>query len=71
MDRNRIEGAAEKAKGAVKDATGRIIGNDRLRAEGKMDKAKGEVKEAAGKIADKAREAIDRGLQAVRRASKH
>ena len=71
MDKNRIEGAADKAKGSLKDATGKVIGNDRLRAEGQMDKAKGEVKEAAGKAADKVREGIDRTSEAFRHASKH
>lgn len=49
MDRNRIEGAADKAKGAAKDATGKVIGNDRLRAEGKIDKAGSDAVRQASK----------------------
>jgi uncharacterized protein YjbJ (UPF0337 family) len=30
MDREHIKGATEKAKGAVKDAAGKLIGNERL-----------------------------------------
>lgn len=57
MDKNRISGAADKAKGTIKETAGKVLGNDRLRAEGMADKAKGEVKQKAGEIADKARDA--------------
>jgi uncharacterized protein YjbJ (UPF0337 family) len=52
MDKNRVEGAGDKAKGAVKDAAGKVTGDEKLQAEGKMDKAKGAVKETVGKAAD-------------------
>lgn len=71
MDRNRIEGAADKAKGSIKDATGKVLGNERLRAEGQADKIKGEVKETAGKVADKVREDIDRASKSLREHAKH
>ena len=35
------KGAADKAKGAVKEAAGKVTGSDKLVAEGKVDKAKG------------------------------
>lgn len=71
MDKNRIEGQADKAKGHIKDTAGKVLGNDRLRAEGEVDKAKGHVKETAGKAADAAREGIDRTSEAFRKSSKH
>jgi uncharacterized protein YjbJ (UPF0337 family) len=52
MDKNRVEGAGDKAKGTVKDAAGKVTGDDKLQAEGKIDKAKGAVKDAVGKVAD-------------------
>lgn len=63
MDKNRIEGAADKAKGAIKETVGKVVGNDRLRAEGAADKAKGAVKETAGKVADKARDAVHKATK--------
>ena len=71
MDKNRIEGNLDKAKGSVKDAAGKIMGNDRLRAEGQADKVKGEVKDAAGKTADAARHVVDRVSDTISNASKH
>ncbi len=40
MDKNRISGAADKAKGSIKENAGKVLGDDRLRAEGMADKAK-------------------------------
>ena len=52
MDKNRIEGAADKAKGALKQAAGKLTGDAKLTAEGKMDKAKGAAKSAIGGAKD-------------------
>jgi uncharacterized protein YjbJ (UPF0337 family) len=71
MDKNRIEGAADKAKGAVKETAGKVLGNDRLRAEGEGDKIKGSVKEAAGQAADAARDGVNKASDAFHQASKH
>ena len=48
MDREHVKGAADKAKGAIKEATGKITGDKELQTEGKLDKAKGSVHNAAG-----------------------
>jgi uncharacterized protein YjbJ (UPF0337 family) len=52
VDKNRVSGAGDKAKGAVKEAAGKITGDAKLKAEGKADKAKGSVKNAVGGAAD-------------------
>ncbi|HEY4123748.1 MAG TPA: CsbD family protein [Rhizomicrobium sp.] len=70
MDKNTVSGAADKAKGAVKEAVGKTFGDDRLRAEGQADKAKGEVKQAAGKVADAARDAVNRTSDAFNKSTK-
>ncbi len=56
MDKDRIEGAAKQAKGAVKDAIGKVTGDTKLQAEGKADKAEGKVQNAVGGAKDKLRE---------------
>lgn len=71
MDKNRIEGNADKIKGEIKDKAGKVLGNDRLRAEGQADKAKGEIKDTAGKAADVARHTIDKTSDTISNASKH
>jgi uncharacterized protein YjbJ (UPF0337 family) len=55
VDKNRVEGAGDKAKGAVKEAAGKLTGDSKLKAEGKADKAKGAVKSAVGGLADAAK----------------
>ena len=57
MDKEHIKGAADKAKGAVKDAAGKLTGDKQMQAEGKIDKAKGAAREALGDAKDAARRA--------------
>jgi uncharacterized protein YjbJ (UPF0337 family) len=57
MDREHVKGAADKVKGAVKDAAGKVTGDEKMQAEGKMDKAKGAARTAAGDAKDTARDA--------------
>ena len=52
MDKEHIKGAADKAKGGVKDAVGKMTGDKELQAKGKMDKAKGEIHKAVGDAKD-------------------
>lgn len=60
MSENRIKGAAHKAAGAVKEATGKAVGNDRLRAKGAAEKVAGTVQNKVGKGQDKLGAAIRR-----------
>ncbi|MDJ0386204.1 CsbD family protein [Streptomyces sp. G-G2] len=46
------KGAMDKAKGKVKEATGKATGNDRMAAEGKIDQAKGKTKESMADAKD-------------------
>jgi uncharacterized protein YjbJ (UPF0337 family) len=57
MDKEHVKGAADKAKGAIKDAAGKLMGNKKLQAEGKFDKAKGSARSALGDAKDAARKA--------------
>jgi uncharacterized protein YjbJ (UPF0337 family) len=57
MDREHVKGAAEKAKGAIKDTAGKITGDKELQTEGKLDKAKGEAHKIAGDVKDAVRKA--------------
>jgi uncharacterized protein YjbJ (UPF0337 family) len=56
MDKDRIEGAGKRAKGAVKDAAGKVLGDKKLQTEGKADKVEGKVQNAFGGAKDKLRE---------------
>ena len=57
MDKDRIKGSADQTKGAIKDATGKLIGDDKLRAEGKVDKLKGKLESTLGGAKDTVRDA--------------
>jgi uncharacterized protein YjbJ (UPF0337 family) len=59
MDRQHVKGAAEKAKGTIKETVGKLTGNEKLRAEGKLEKAKG----AAHKVAGDVKEAAHHGAK--------
>ena len=52
MDKNRIEGSVKQTKGAVKEATGKVLGDAKLTAEGKEDKADGKIQNALGGLKD-------------------
>jgi len=52
MNKDRIEGSAEQAKGAVKETAGKALGDRKLEAEGKTDKAAGKVQNAVGDLKD-------------------
>lgn len=55
--REHVKGAVDKAKGAMKDAAGKLVDDKKLRAEGKLDKAKGAAHEAPGDAKDAAKRA--------------
>ena len=52
MDKDRIEGSAEQAKGKVKEVAGKVTGDAKLEGEGKADQVKGKVQNAVGGIKD-------------------
>jgi uncharacterized protein YjbJ (UPF0337 family) len=55
MDREHVKGAADKAKGSIKETAGKVTGDKELQSEGKVDKAKGDIHNAAGDVKDAAR----------------
>jgi len=55
MSNDRVEGAAHKAGGAIKEAAGKVTGNIGLQAKGTAEKVAGSVQNAAGKAEDKAK----------------
>ena len=57
MDKDRIEGIGHQAKGAVKDAAGKLMGDKKMEAEGKAEKAAGKVQNAIGGAKDAVRDA--------------
>jgi uncharacterized protein YjbJ (UPF0337 family) len=50
--RNKARNATQKVKGQVKEAAGRVTGDERLEAEGRADKTKANLKQAGEKVKD-------------------
>ena len=50
--KDRIAGSAKQAKGAVKEAVGKVTGDAKLQSEGKSDKVAGKVQNTVGGIKD-------------------
>ena len=59
MDKDRINGSANQAKGAVKETVGKALGDTKLQTEGTADKIKGKVQSAVGGAKDAARDLRD------------
>jgi uncharacterized protein YjbJ (UPF0337 family) len=59
MDKDRIKGAAEQAKGSVKETFGKATGDTKTEAEGKAEKVAGKAQSAVGGAKDKLKESID------------
>ena len=59
MDKDRIEGSAKQAGGAIKETAGKALGDKKMEAEGTAKKTEGKVQNAAGGLKDKVREMVD------------
>ena len=55
MDKDRIKGSAQQAKGAVEKAVGRATGDAKMQAEGEADKTAGRIRNAVGGLKDAVR----------------
>lgn len=55
MDKDRIKGSFDQAKGLVKEGVGKMTGDEKLEAEGKADKVSGKIKNTVGGIKDTVR----------------
>ncbi len=58
MDKDRIQGSFDQAKGKMKEAAGHMTGDEKLKTEGKADQVKGKVENTVGSAKDKIRETL-------------
>lgn len=59
MNKDRIQGSAEQAKGKIKETVGKATGDAKLQGEGKADQVAGKFQNAVGGMKDAAREALE------------
>jgi uncharacterized protein YjbJ (UPF0337 family) len=57
MDKDRTAGIGHKIKGSIKEAAGKVSGDQKLEAEGKTEKTVGKVQNAVGGVKDSIRQA--------------
>lgn len=59
MNKDRVEGSFEQAKGKVKEVAGKAAGDSKLEAEGKGQQVAGKVQNTIGGIKDSVKEATE------------
>jgi uncharacterized protein YjbJ (UPF0337 family) len=52
VDKDRIQGSAEQAKGKAKEWAGKVTGDSKTESEGKGEQVKGKVRNTVGGIKD-------------------
>lgn len=55
VDKDRIKGSAQQAKGTAKEAAGKVLGDKKLETEGSAEKVAGKVQNAVGGLKDAVR----------------
>ncbi len=55
-DHDRVEGAAKNLGGNIKEAAGKLTGDEKLKAEGRAEQIEGKVQNAVGGLKDTLRE---------------
>ena len=60
VDKDRVEGSAKNLGGKVKEAAGKLTGDEKLKNEGRADQVSGKVQNVVGGLKDKIRENLDK-----------
>lgn len=64
MNKDQVKGRADQTVGKIKEAAGKLVGNERLQGEGMAEQAKGKVQTVFGDskehAKDKAKNIIDK-----------
>ena len=55
-DHDRVEGAAKNMGGEIKEAAGKLTGDEKLKADGRADQAEGKIQNAVGGLKDTLRD---------------
>ena len=60
MDEDRLKGVGKKVSGSIKEAVGKVTGDQKTQAEGATEKAAGKVQNTVGSAKDTVRNAVDK-----------
>jgi uncharacterized protein YjbJ (UPF0337 family) len=59
MDKDRVGGIGKQVAGSIKEAVGKVTGDQETQAEGTAEKAAGKVQNTVGGVKDKVRDATN------------
>ena len=59
MNKDRVEGSIEQAKGKAKEIAGKVTGDSKLESEGKAQKFAGKVQNTVGGIKDAVKQSVE------------
>ena len=59
MNKDRIKGSFEQAKGKAKEVAGKVTGDTKLETEGKAQQVAGKVQNTVGGMKDAVKEAVE------------
>jgi uncharacterized protein YjbJ (UPF0337 family) len=58
MNKDRIQGSLDQAKGKIKEVAGKAAGDSKLETEGKAEQFSGKIQNAVGGFKDAVKEAV-------------
>lgn len=58
MNKDQVKGRTEQAKGSIKEAAGKVVGNKNLQGEGKLDKVAGKLQARYGDMKQDVKDAV-------------
>jgi uncharacterized protein YjbJ (UPF0337 family) len=59
MNKDRIQGSVEQAKGKAKEIAGKVTGDTKLESKGKAQKVGGKIQNTVGGMKDTIKEAVE------------
>jgi uncharacterized protein YjbJ (UPF0337 family) len=60
MNKDQVQGRANEAKGNLKEAAGKLVGNQKLQGEGLVDQVKGKTQAGYGDVKEQVKKSVDR-----------
>ena len=58
MDQDRMKGSMKEAKGNIKEAAGKALGDEKMKREGQADQVEGKVQNVVGGIKDSVKDSM-------------
>lgn len=63
MENDKLKGAVDQTKGAIKEAVGKTIGDKKMQAEGSVDKLTGKLESAVGDAKETLRDVVNKATK--------